>query len=349
MFIFAAVNVEVDIHTMFNLKLSLIMKTFILALASVISLSLLTSCSDEQSVFENQNHESALVNELVALNDSLILNHFATRSGTELNINDLVPTQNSDFLSSRWISITLSDICCGLTGAEAGGELGAAIGTALGNPITGAAFGAFIGGAIVGGVASWSQWDQTRASVGTKIDNQFPTLCATALSADLSINEKAIIYKSEETKEKILIDNNLVKETSLNDLSIKVGKLHNVVLAYLKDDIDFDFSKAESNSDEIINAIITSDNFNILIEKYASNPTISLENCLTSKVINLFLYVYSNYSSDCHDVAFLINKYNEVISNSNELTSTEKDNIRIALATALCSYSYWSKEEAGCQ
>ena len=54
--------------------------------------------------------------------------------------------------------------------------------------------------------------------------------------------------------------------------------------------------------------------------------------------------VIEQYANDCVDVAFIIQKYIEVIDNSNELTPEDKKNIKYGLATALYSTNYWQHE-----
>ena len=51
----------------------------------------------------------------------------------------------------------------------------------------------------------------------------------------------------------------------------------------------------------------------------------------------------SNCADKSDDIVFLINKYQEAILMSNELSFEEKDWILGALSTAIYSFNYWNK------
>lgn len=59
--------------------------------------------------------------------------------------------------------------------------------------------------------------------------------------------------------------------------------------------------------------------------------------------MDLFCEVFEQYSTTCDDVAFIINKYIEILEKSNELTETQLNSIKTGLATSLYSFNYWDK------
>ena len=62
---------------------------------------------------------------------------------------------------------------------------------------------------------------------------------------------------------------------------------------------------------------------------------------MLNRVMELFNQVLEEYASKTDDVAFIIGKYVDVIEDSNELTTEQKQSIKSGLATALYSFKYW--------
>ena len=62
---------------------------------------------------------------------------------------------------------------------------------------------------------------------------------------------------------------------------------------------------------------------------------------MLSKVMELFNQVLEGYAFKIDDVAFIIGKYVDVIEESDELTTEQKQCIKSGLATALYSFKYW--------
>lgn len=59
------------------------------------------------------------------------------------------------------------------------------------------------------------------------------------------------------------------------------------------------------------------------------------------KILELFEDVLKQYPEESKDVAFVIDKYIEIIDQSDELTEEEKMVLKSTFATALCSSKYW--------
>ena len=66
------------------------------------------------------------------------------------------------------------------------------------------------------------------------------------------------------------------------------------------------------------------------------------EECVSAMVMGLFDEVFQTYPANAYDVVFLINRYAEIVEASTELTSEEKEWIRMGLAVSLYSYNYWT-------
>lgn len=70
----------------------------------------------------------------------------------------------------------------------------------------------------------------------------------------------------------------------------------------------------------------------------------SVNEPLPNKVMELFNEVFKETVTDNNSVVRLINKYEEEIEKTTELTEEQKNSIRSGLATALYSFNYWNNK-----
>lgn len=295
---------------------------------TILSISIIAcifaSCSKEDNKVSipSEVSESALVQQLSTLNDSLMAEAIQTKISKK-----------------AWIRVAVADAGGAWAGGKAGAKIGAAVGTFLGNPVTGGVFGAFIGGVVCGAAASWLEYPESKAVSLKSVDYADMVDIVNTFNKTSDANT---LFTDNKTTSQVFVEENVIKEANLPEESIQVGKLHNVILAGLsgkiKSDkiIPVDYMEPDGTIED---AILKSQEMSELLDKISDYQN---ENPLANKIMDLFLSIYEQYSSDKYDVVFVINKYIEAITASNELTSEEKDYINMGLATALYSYNYWS-------
>ena len=74
-----------------------------------------------------------------------------------------------------------------------------------------------------------------------------------------------------------------------------------------------------------------------------NNISISGDN-LTSRLMNLFFHIIEVYPVNANDMEFILNKYIEVIEESNEFSDNDKELIYSSLSIAASSYEFWTEK-----
>jgi hypothetical protein len=266
---------------------------------------------------------------------------------------------NSELLSTvpsgtRWtnkqrLAVVTADIGGAWGGGRIGFRAGGSIGTVIGNPLTGAVFGAFLGGVIGGAYASWLAAPDEMVS--TIDDSQsIEKVCMSIINDDMSINESAInriaIRAVESTTiNKLDVEEELIIESNLDENSVNIGKTHNIILSVMDGSVTLqNEEQALSDSSNLKEALFNSENFIDSCKEVAADASVghlSTSDTMLSKVMELFNQVLEGYVSKTDDVAFIIGKYVDVIEESNELTTEQKQCIKSGFATALYSFKYW--------
>lgn len=304
-------------------------KTKLLAIAAVlfVGLSSCSSTSEEDQIGISQNktryQDSELLTNLQNLNDSLL------------------STSTRALSRKQFLNVACADISGGFSGGYVGAKIGSRIGLALGNPITGGAFGAVCGGIIWGAARSWMASPDTRAVEKKLKYEDLATICDATLDDDLNVSYSSIKEVTPIGTKKIELEPKILDDIKLDKEQLLVGKLHNVMLATLDGSLAVQ-KKDKITSDTLVTLFVNSKEFEEEYNQQILNHQSSIdENSKASIAIKLFEDVFSKYSSDCNDVKFIINKYIDILNDSQELTSEEKDWIKKGLATALYSFNYW--------
>lgn len=311
----------------------------------------LASCSTEDTnvALSSNVGNSTVIADLETLNSGLLAHapQPTTRGWSKWS-----PKQRMVVVAADWAG------CKG--GARTGATWGARIGAASGQPITGGVFGAVLGGIIGGGFASWlaspdycvkNEDETTNFSKITKT-------CRTLIDEGLLTAEGTNETLAQIPDKTLSVDKDLIIKSGLDDNSLQVGKMHNIILASLDGTVDLEAkaninTRAESvQSDRNVDAetcqlqesIVDSkelmDSCKI-IAKMASKGQLMTSDPISDKIMDLFKNILENYSVESSDVAFVIGKYTEIINKTNELTEEQKREIKAALATALYSSKYW--------
>lgn len=304
-------------------------KTKLLAIATVlfVGLSSCSSTSEENQIGISQNktryQDSELLTNLQNLNDSLL------------------STSTRAWSRKQFLNVACADISGGFSGGYVGAKIGSRIGLALGNPITGGAFGAVCGGIIWGAARSWMASPDTRAVEKKLKFEDLATICDATLDDDLNVSYSSIKEVTPIGTKKIELEPKILDDIKLDKEQLLVGKLHNVMLATLDGSLAVQ-KKDKITSDTLVTLFVNSKEFEEEYNQQILNHQSSIdENSKASIAIKQFEDVFSKYSSDCNDVKFIINKYIDILNDSQELTSEEKDWIKKGLATALYSFNYW--------
>lgn len=234
--------------------------------------------------------------------------------------------------------IAIADLGGAYTGGKLGARIGTEIGACLGNPVTGCAFGAFLGALGAGAYSSWHESQNTKAIFDNFDFDSYIALC------DKALHDEDISGIPIEMREKIFVDEKIVKKTDLSSESKRVGKMHNIVLASLQEGVVIETGQHEIKNDteDYESAILYSDQMKELLLSYASG-NYQTEISLSDSVLKLFNNIFEECARNSDDVSIIINKYQSIIETSNELNEDEKYNLSLAFATALYSINYWSE------
>lgn len=262
--------------------------------------------------------KSSLVNDLKALNDSLIFSQ---------------NTETKGFWSG---ALTF----CAIAGADAAGayevgKIGAKVGFLVGN-LDGALIGAGIGGLIGGAGASYVAYRSTRST--SIVSPQTVTAAYVAVRQDSpNLSEYSptqINLNLPENKrhlQEIGAKHNLVlKKLSNQDLSLTPVS---EVLTSMETKI-IQSSEFEKGYYSILNSYVFGD-----YDTYVAN-----NGSVGNTVMKLYLDIMNKYPEKANDVEFISNKYVELISASPELTEEDKDLLYSAISVAVSSFEYWENE-----
>ena len=277
--------------------------------------------------------------------------------------------------------VVLADVVGAWSGCKSGARIGASVGMGLGSPLTGGAFGAFLGAVVGGAFSSWmaapsgpchelaaitpqerpSDNDEMRrddGKGGAAIDEddevvidgdvylrRITRTCRVLVNENMSVNESAICLNKSNSNKKLNVDEDLIVESKLDEASLEVGKIHNIVLSVMEDKVLLkDVDLEQSDRVELKDALLNSEELIKSCKAQASNAStehISETDPLLDEVLVLFEQVFKEYATNTGDVAFIIGKYVEVIDGSTDLTTEQKRCIKSGLATALYSSEYW--------
>jgi hypothetical protein len=248
----------------------------------------------------------------------------------------------------RWslkqkMNVITADIGGAWGGGKIGGRIGGWVGMSCGNPITGCVFGASVGAIVGGAYGSWLASPGTRAIATPNNSLSIEKACKILMNDDMSINENAIKTTDRTINNKLDVDNRLLIESKLDDNSLNIGKVHNLILSVMDGTVILQ-NKDLPDSSSIKEALFNSDK--LIDSCKIAGTEASIGNLLTSdamlsKIMELFNQVLEEYASKTDDVAFIVGKYVDIIENSQELTSEQKKSIKSGLATALYSSKYW--------
>lgn len=245
----------------------------------------------------------------------------------------------------------LKVVCADLTGAWAGAKFGlsfgAKIGLGIGAPhLVGG--GACVLGALVGGAyASWMA-APTRATVVEDDFQKIGQSCRILVNEDMSVNENAIKVVAPTANEKININQELIDEARLDQKSLDIAKMHNIILLTLDGSVVLQPEiNEELENGGLKEELLNSEEFMDGCREIGVNARagyICSSDLVLNTVMGLFNEVIEGYVSKADDVAFIIGKYIDVIEASDELTEEQKEIIKSGLATSLYSAKYWEEK-----
>lgn len=87
-----------------------------------------------------------------------------------------------------------------------------------------------------------------------------------------------------------------------------------------------------------ITPYIKNNNYEEFIQKMKGDNMMT-EN--TAKIYLLFIKLYESYPDDQGDVEYIVNKYKQIVEESEDLSSEEKDAIYMGLSVAISSSKFW--------
>lgn len=262
--------------------------------------------------------EDSLLIDLQNLNDSLI-NSMPKIDGRGLR----------EFREwSNIIAVALADIKGATYGAEQGAKIGGIIGAIIGAIIMSAACSSL----------AMIDIELSRATIVPFSQNQIELAYVSAISAP-DIEQNKLLECSE-------IKLNIPTEYNhIND----IGLYHNLTLKALED-ADLKNIQLEDGLRQEEIDVLHSDEFINRFKYVTENPNIykldyMLENSTKEeRIVQLFIQVYNEYTTNTEDVAYVINKYIDIIEQDNQITTTEKEVVYSALSTAVYSSNYWQNK-----
>lgn len=298
--------------------------------------AILASCSSENDltmmpIDPPGEYPSITIQRLQRLNDSISQNGTYTHMSRSWH---------------RGLFVVGADIL----GAYNWGRKGAVVGSWTG-AVHGAAIGAIIGGTLGAIKYSYQAYRMSGGSVAIEEDKSALLYLTNAYCSLNVINETDFDYCLAFPSDGQLLEN--------------VGEYHNRALTYL---ILNDGNGLSPMSDELDNPaldpvlptlelspiernIIESEEFSL---EFDADETILNMNCIedfefdeseSGTILDLFIEAIDNYSgtTSIPDVISITNQYIEIVSNSLELSQTEKENLFIAFSVGAYSYKYWAE------
>lgn len=287
----------------------------------------LFSCSNEISRDKEEASHTKIIVDLEKVNKEIL---------------STMPPETRGWSSDEKAKVVCADLTGAWGGAKAGLSLGLKVGVGIGAPhLVGGGFCAL--GALVGG--AFSSWMQAPARAAASDDFlKIQDACRVIVAEkDFTINEDAVIIKEKNAINKINISPKILEKTRLDEKSLRIAKMHNIVLSTLDGSIVL-AEPSTTEEEEVKEFILNNREFmdtckdiGISVQKGECN----FSDALSTKIITLFNEIVERYSSETDDIAFVIGKYMEVIEISTELTEEQKESIKCGLATGLYSSNYW--------
>lgn len=290
---------------------------------------LFLSCENDVN-YETKGNNVKVVADLEKVNQNL-------RSSVFLN----AKTRGSWSKETK-IKVIGADLVGAWQGAKAGLSFGVKAGLGIGSPhLVGGGFCAL--GAVVGG--AWSSWMAAPTMAVTESFEKIPQTCKLTSKGDLSINKEAIVVNDIKAIDKTNIPQAILEETKLDENSLRIAEMHNIILLSLDGSITLDETAQDmSEMDELKNKLLDSKEFMDsckMVGLRSQDWKLETSDDVTAKIISLFNEVLAESSSKTEDIAVIIGKYMEVINDSEELTKEQKESIKCGLATGLYSSKYW--------
>ena len=303
---------------------------------------------DGNAKVENKQdvNESKLISSLESLNKDLM---------TEKHIARKNKPKNPGWTTKQKLQVVVADFSGAWKGGKGGVSLGSKLGLIVGQPHTGAIVGGIIGAVVCGGAASWlaapeSKPRRAKANIPLPKDSlalKYPMASSTfdKVFKDELVCRDSCLLMSSEIQKKVYVDNETLANISLNDKQLNIGKMHNIFLSVLDGSTTLKQSGMCNSNDTLYNSIINSEDMKDLYDKTIKeiqNEEYFNSDSKAEYALNLFKEVFDKYVEENKDVVYIINKYSEIINESDELDDEDKDYIMPSLATALYSYNYWN-------
>lgn len=309
-------------------------------------LGLLVSCTSEnepKNIRELQNSQQnvpRIIDELQKVNDS-----FAYSS---------VDVCSRGFL--RGFAIFSADVIGAYEGGKIGGSIGGIVGSAFVGvgSAPGAGIGAAIGGAIGGIGSSYGMWCTTKgcgiieSTAIPIITNAYCTIKC-ELESDKTDDGNITIIKYLD----IPVDVESLEE---------IGVIHNAALDRLinfgimpfgnnPSDLDIDVVHNNWQLSSLETKVIQSEEFvahydNSMTAIFDGNYQFSItsDNNISDQVVKLYLETIEEMNNpDFESIVNFTNQYISIVSNSNDISELEKENLYIAFSVAVYSFQYWQE------
>lgn len=280
---------------------------------------------------------------------------------------------NSDFAithprtkaPSNRTKVVAADIEGAIIGGKWGAEHGGLVGTACGSPLAGAIITGMIGGLVFGGLQSYlassdAPSQQIPPSVYDDMIQIYHTYVGSfATEEHFGVNEdvdyeQVIVDNSELVQEEhhiggIFLDEEVLSEIALDNNALKVGQLHNIMLAGLNKRIPVLIDSVATEI-SVEDALVQSQEFRQHADEIYNNFDInnvfsanSGDGSLPEEVMTLYWSVFESNVNSCTDIVTLINNYSSAVMNSDELSDQEKEWVQMGLAVSIYSYNYWNQ------
>ncbi|MBR1490871.1 MAG: hypothetical protein IJ611_09185 [Bacteroidales bacterium] len=247
---------------------------------------------------------------------------------------------------SNFLNIAKEDIVGAYQGGRVGSQIGRTIGNWFGNSLAGAIIGGILGGVGYGALQSYlaANQDEPTPAYEDILDIYDEIVNCLDEEGDW-VEIDSVEYQS------IVPNEALLEHVQLNQTALRVGLMHNLMLATMDSRLPWNRTPSTrsdeegpidepEDTEELEEAIRNSNEMAMLL---GNNYVFSdeAEESLSTMVMDLFDEVFLLYPTNLDDVVFIVNRYMEIVDNSNELTDDEKDWIRMGLAVSIYSFHYW--------
>lgn len=313
----------------------------------VIVLASIISCSRESTVIPENDfyQESELLSELSLYNESVISSRPNTR----------VPGW------AKFCAVAGADFTGAYTGAKAGGEVGLHIGTVVGHPAEGAIIGGVVMGAICGVGGSALAYNKLYGCAAADPGALYGSLCNSIQDYYTDICE----YIEDDNQNDNLKDNqnnplfreeeciSVINSIQLPQTAIAMGAAHNAMLRDIQNRGVLPTTRADvgpiaqyNGNQALVQTISQNDEIrdyciSFFEDRITDNSVI--DESLPGKVIQIYSELLESSSISDDDIADYINHYFYLVSQSAELSDSEKNNIYVGLAVSLFSFNYWKE------